>query len=150
MTDVLFTPVRLGALELRNRIVMAPMTRDRAGPGDAPTNAMIEYYRQRAGAGLIVTEGVQPSLEGKGYWRTPGIHSQAQVDGWARVAEAVHGEGGLIAMQLMHCGRVVVPANREEDLIKRVVARPGDRIVVMGARDDTLTEFSRSILERLP
>jgi N-ethylmaleimide reductase len=112
MNELLFSPVSLGALELRNRVIMAPMTRDRAGPGDVPTTAMVEYYRQRAGAGLIVTEGVQPCPEGKGYWRTPGIHSQEQIDGWARVAEAVHAEGGLIALQLMHCGRVVVPANR--------------------------------------
>ena len=76
---------------------------------------MAEYYRQRAGAGLIVTEGVQPSPEGKGYWRTPGIYNQAQIDGWARVAEAVHAEGGLISMQLMHCGRAVVPSNRGYD-----------------------------------
>jgi N-ethylmaleimide reductase len=112
MTDMLFTPVNFGALSLANRIVMSPMTRDRAGPGDVPTGLMVEYYRQRASAGLIVTEGVQPSPVGKGYWRTPGIWSAAQVDGWARVAEAVHGEGGRIVMQLMHCGRVVVPANR--------------------------------------
>jgi N-ethylmaleimide reductase len=88
------------------------MTRDRAGPGDVPTPLMVEYYRQRASAGLIITEGTQPSPEGKGYWRTPGIWSQDQIDGWAKVAEAVHAEGGKIAMQLMHCGRVVVPANR--------------------------------------
>jgi len=115
MPEALFTPVSLGALTLRNRVIMAPMTRDRAGPDDVPTATMTEYYRQRAGAGLIVTEGAQPSAEGKGYWRTPGIHSAEQVDGWARVADAVHGEGGLIAMQLMHCGRVVVPANRGFD-----------------------------------
>jgi len=115
MPEALFTPVSLGALELRNRVIMAPMTRDRAGPGDVPTATMAEYYRQRASAGLIVTEGAQPSAEGKGYWRTPGIHSAEQVDGWARVADAVHSEGGLIAMQLMHCGRVVVPANRGYD-----------------------------------
>ena len=115
MTDALFTPAKLGALELASRIVMAPMTRDRAGPGDVPTAAMVEYYRQRAGAGLIVTEGTQPSLEGKGYWRTPGIHSPEQVEGWARVAQAVHAEGGRIVLQLMHCGRVVVPANRGFD-----------------------------------
>ncbi|MBC7491498.1 MAG: alkene reductase, partial [Novosphingobium sp.] len=108
----LFDPVRLGALDLANRVVMSPMTRDRAGPGDVPTALMAEYYRQRASAGLIVTEGTQPSPAGKGYWRTPGIHSQEQIDGWARVAEAVHAEGGRIVMQLMHCGRVVVPANR--------------------------------------
>lgn len=112
MTNPLFDPVRLGALDLANRVVMSPMTRDRAGPGDVPTALMVEYYRQRAGAGLIVTEGTQPSPAGKGYWRTPGIHAQAQIDGWARVAEAVHAEGGRIVMQLMHCGRVVVPANR--------------------------------------
>ena len=88
MHDILFTPVKLGALELANRIIMAPMTRDRAGPGDVPTDLMVEYYRQRASAGLIITEGTQPSPEGKGYWRTPGIYTQEQVDGWAKVAEA--------------------------------------------------------------
>jgi N-ethylmaleimide reductase len=119
MHDILFTPVKIGALDLPNRIIMAPMTRDRAGPGDVPTPLMIEYYRQRASAGLIVTEGVQPSPEGKGYWRTPGIWSQDQIDGWAKVAKAVHAEGGQIVMQLMHTGRVVVPANRgyEADII---------------------------------
>lgn len=115
MTDMLFTPVRLGALDLRNRIVMAPMTRDRAGAGDVPSAAMVEYYRQRAGAGLIVTEGTQPSAAGKGYWRTPGIWSEAQAEGWARVAEAVHAEGGLIVVQLMHCGRVCVVANKADE-----------------------------------
>ena len=119
MTNSLFTPVRLGALGLRNCIVMAPMTRDRAGPDDVPGDLMVEYYRQRAGAGLIVTEGTQPSPVGKGYWRTPGIHSDAQIEGWRRVADAVHGEGGLIVLQLMHCGRVVVHENRgfEADII---------------------------------
>ncbi len=112
MQDVLFSPVRLGAINLTNRVVMAPMTRDRAGPGDVPTALMAEYYRQRASAGLIVTEGVQPSAVGKGYWRTPGIHSAEQIAGWNAVSEAVHAEGGRIVMQLMHCGRVVVPANR--------------------------------------
>lgn len=115
MTISLFTPVRLGDLDLANRIAMAPMTRDRAGPGDVPTALMVEYYRQRASAGLIVTEGAQPTAVGKGYWRTPGIHSAEQIDGWARVAEAVHAEGGKLVVQLMHCGRVVVPANRGFD-----------------------------------
>lgn len=119
MTDILFEPITLGSIELGNRIIMAPMTRDRAGPGDVPTNLMVEYYRQRASAGLIVTEGVQPSREGKGYWRTPGITTQEQIDGWSRVTAAVHSEGGRIVMQIMHCGRVVVPANRgyEADII---------------------------------
>lgn len=112
MTDRLFSQLTLGALDLANRIIMSPMTRDRAGPGDVPGAMMVDYYRQRATAGLIVTEGVQPSAAGKGYWRTPGIWSNAQIDGWARVAEAVHQEGGRIVMQIMHCGRVVVDANR--------------------------------------
>lgn len=115
MTDSLFTPVTLGDIQLSNRVVMAPMTRDRAGPGDVPTALMVEYYAQRASAGLIITEGVQPSPTGKGYWRTPGIHSAEQVEGWRKVADAVHARGGRIVMQLMHCGRVVVPANRGFD-----------------------------------
>lgn len=115
MSALLFSPTELGALRLRNRVIMAPMTRDRAGPGDVPTDTMVEYYRQRASAGLIVTEGVQPTAEGKGYWRTPGIHSGEQIAGWKKVADAVHARGGLVAVQLMHCGRVVVPANRGFD-----------------------------------
>lgn len=114
MADI-FAPVRLGDLQLANRIVMAPMTRDRAGPQDEPTPVMVDYYRQRAGAGLIVTEGTQPSLAGKGYWRTPGIHSEAQVEGWRAVADAVHDEGGRIVMQLMHCGRASVRANKHPE-----------------------------------
>lgn len=119
MDDLIFTPTRFGALTLANRIVMSPMTRSRAGAGDAPTTMNAAYYRQRASAGLLVTEGVFPCPEGKGYWRTPGIHSQQQIDGWAKVAEAVHAEGGLISMQLMHCGRAVVTANRgyEADVV---------------------------------
>lgn len=110
----LFTPVRLGALNLRNAIVMSPMTRSRAGAQDEPTDLHVEYYRQRAGAGLIVTEGVQPSPDGKGYCRTPGIYSPAQIKGWRRVAEAVHAEGGLVVMQLMHCGRVASRLNKPD------------------------------------
>lgn len=112
MTDALLAPIQLGDIPLANRIVMAPMTRDRAGPGDVPTALMVEYYAQRASAGMIVTEGTQPSPAGKGYWRTPGIHSPEQIEGWRKVADAVHARGGRIVMQLMHCGRVVAPANR--------------------------------------
>ena len=110
MSGLLFSSVTLGALTLRNRVIMAPMTRDRAGSGDVPTALMAQYYAQRAGAGLIVTEGVQPTPEGKGYWRTPGIHSAEQIAGWQAVANAVHARSGLIAMQLMHCGRVSHPS----------------------------------------
>ena len=112
MTD-LFTPGRLGDIELANRIVMAPMTRSRAGAGDIPTALNVEYYRQRATAGLIITEGTQPSLVGKGYCRTPGIHSDAQVAGWKAVTDAVHGAAGRIVLQVMHCGRIASHLNKD-------------------------------------
>jgi N-ethylmaleimide reductase len=108
----LFDPVKLGDLELSNRIVMAPMTRSRAGDGDVPTDLNVEYYRQRATAGLIISEGTQPSENGKGYCRTPGIHSAAQIAGWRKVTKAVHAEGGKIVLQIMHCGRIGAQANR--------------------------------------
>ena len=108
MTD-LFAPVRLGSLELKNRFVMAPMTRNRAGEGTAPTALNAEYYAQRAGAGLIVTEGTQPSAVGQGYPNTPGLHTDAQVAGWRLVADAVHARDGRIFVQLMHVGRIGHP-----------------------------------------
>lgn len=111
----LFDPVQLGALGLANRIVMAPMTRSRAGEGDVPTPLMVDYYRQRATAGLIVTEGTQPSAAGKGYCRTPGLHTAEQVAGWRAVTDAVHAEGGRIVVQLMHCGRIGSRLNKAPD-----------------------------------
>jgi len=110
----LFSPVTLGALALRNRIVMAPMTRSRAGADAVPTALMAEYYRQRAGAGLIITEGIAPSADGLGYCRTPGIFSDAQVRGWRSVTEAVHAEGGSIVAQLMHVGRIANTLNKPQ------------------------------------
>jgi len=111
----LFDPVKLGDLELSNRIVMAPMTRSRAGDGDVPTDLNVEYYRQRATAGLIVSEGTQPSANGKGYCRTPGIHTPAQIAGWRKVTDAVHAGGGKIVLQIMHCGRIGVNHNKDAD-----------------------------------
>lgn len=108
----LFDPLKLGPVELRNRVAMAPMTRSRAGEDDAPTALNVEYYRQRANAGLIISEGVYPSPEGKGYCRTPGIVTPAQIEGWRKVVDAVHAEGGRFCMQLMHCGRVGHPDNK--------------------------------------
>jgi N-ethylmaleimide reductase len=108
-TPNLFTPFRLGPYELRNRVVMAPMTRSRAGEGNVPTPLMAEYYTQRAGAGLIVTEGSQVSPQGVGYPGTPGIHTDAQVAGWRAVTDAVHAKGGRIFLQLWHVGRVSHP-----------------------------------------
>ena len=107
----LFDPLTLGDLKLDNRVLMAPLTRMRATPpGDVPNDLMVEYYRQRAGAGLIVSEGTQISPMGKGYMDTPGIYSEAQVEGWRAVTDAVHAEGGLIAAQLWHTGRVGHPS----------------------------------------
>jgi N-ethylmaleimide reductase len=97
-------PVRLGPMQLSSRIVMAPMTRSRARTG-VPDDLTVEYYRQRAGAGLIVTEGTNVSAEGRGYAHTPGIWTDAQVAGWARVTKAVHEAGGRIFCQLWHVGR---------------------------------------------
>ncbi|MGD1149417.1 MAG: alkene reductase [Thermoanaerobaculaceae bacterium] len=107
----LFAPTKLGSLPLRNRIVMAPMTRSRAIDANTPNDLMAEYYGQRAGAGLIVTEGTSPSPNGTGYPRIPGIWSQAQVAGWRKTTDAVHAHGGRIFVQLMHTGRVGHPLN---------------------------------------
>ena len=106
----LFEPYTLGDITLSNRIVMAPLTRNRASPGQVPNDLMVEYYRQRAnpatGAGLIVPEASQICPEGQGYLDTPGIHNTAQVAGWRRVTDAVHREGGRIVIQLWHVGRI--------------------------------------------
>lgn len=110
--NTLFDPITLGDISCANRVFMAPMTRSRAGDNDEPTDMNVTYYAQRAGAGLIVTEGVYPSFDGKGYVRTPGIVTDAQVAGWKAVADAVHAKGGKIVMQLMHCGRVASAHNK--------------------------------------
>lgn len=104
--DRLFQPLQLGELRLANRIVMAPMTRNRATPEGVPTDCMVDYYAQRASAGLIVAEGTWPSAEGQAYCRQPGIATAAQVAGWKRVTDAVHAAGGLIVLQIMHGGRI--------------------------------------------
>ena len=102
----LFAPVELGSLHLRNRVAMAPMTRNRATADHLPTDLMATYYGQRATAGLIVTEGTSPSPEGLGYARIPGLFTTAQAEAWRRVTDAVHAAGGRIFVQLMHTGRV--------------------------------------------
>jgi N-ethylmaleimide reductase len=106
----LFTPATVGALTLPNRLVMAPMTRSRADDAGVPGELTALYYAQRASAGLIISEGVFPTAMGKGYVRTPGIETEAQVAGWRRVTDAVHAQGGRIVMQLMHAGRISHPS----------------------------------------
>src|SRR5258708_8320131 len=105
----LLSPVRLGELALPNRVLMAPMTRNRAAPGNVPTDLNATYYAQRASAGLIVTEATQVSARGVGYPGTPGIHTDAQVAGWRKVTRAVHERDGRIFLQLWHVGRISHP-----------------------------------------
>ena len=111
----LFDSGTLGDISISNRIIMAPMTRSRAAPGDLPTDLHVEYYRQRASAGLIISEGVHPSPAGKGYCRTPGLFSPEQVAAWKKVTDAVHAEGGRMVAQLMHVGRIACRANKDAD-----------------------------------
>ena len=108
MTD-LFSPLKLGEIALSNRIVMSSLTRNRAGTGNVPTELVAEYYRQRASAGLILTEASPICPEGHGYPRTPGIHTPEQITGWQKVTRAVHEAGGKIAIQLWHVGRISHP-----------------------------------------
>src|SRR5665213_2227489 len=109
----LFTLAKVGDIEVKNRIVMSPMTRCRA-IGNVPNELMAEYYSQRAGAGLIITEGTSPSPNGLGYARIPGIFSREQVEGWKKVTSAVHQNGGKIVIQLMHTGRISHELNLPE------------------------------------
>lgn len=110
MSDLLDSPFTLGATPLKNRVVMAPMTRSRA-IDNVPNALMAEYYAARAEAGLIITEGTAPSRNGLGYPRIPGAYDEAQRDGWRTVTDAVHARGGRIALQLMHVGRIGHPLN---------------------------------------
>lgn len=105
----LFDPITIGDLELRNRIVMAPLTRCRAEPGRVPGDLIAEYYRQRASAGMIISEATSVCPMGVGYPNTPGIWSDDQVAGWKKVTDAVHAEGGTILLQLWHVGRISDP-----------------------------------------
>ena len=128
MTTTLFTSTTLGKLQLKNRITMAPLTRSRA-IGNVPNELMEKYYRLRAAAGLIITEGTSPSPNGLGYARIPGLFNDAQVQGWRRVTDGVHQAGGKIFAQLMHTGRVSHPANMPADakvLAPSAVAAPGE------------------------
>lgn len=105
MSHLLFTPHRLGRIELKNRVAMAPMTRCRAGADHVPTEIMAKYYGLRASAGLLITEGTAPSPDGAGYARIPGLYTREQVAAWRKVTDAVHANGGRIFVQMMHTGR---------------------------------------------
>ena len=107
--SLLFEPLQVGELTLPNRIIMAPLTRQRASEGRVPNDLMVEYYVQRAGAGLILTEATSVTPQGVGYADTPGLWSQEQVKGWRKVTSAVHEAGGRIFAQLWHVGRISDP-----------------------------------------
>ena len=105
----LFEPLKVGNVQLRNRLAFAPCTRQRSNLDGTPNDLNVEYYRQRAGAGLIVTEGIYPDDMGKGYLFTPGLCTESHVTGWRRVTDAVHEAGGTIFAQIMHVGRLSDP-----------------------------------------
>ncbi len=127
MSDLLFTPFRLGRIELKNRTVMNPMTRCRA-IGNVVNDLVAEYYGQRADAGLIITEGVSPSADGLGYARIPGLYNKTQAAAWRKVTDAVHAKGGKMFVQLMDCGRMAHPLNVPAGAAMRApsaIAAPG-------------------------
>jgi N-ethylmaleimide reductase len=140
MTD-LFSPLRLGAIELPNRIVMSSLTRNRAGEGNVPTDLMVEYYRQRASAGLILTEASPVCPEGHGYPRTPGIHSAEQIAGWKKVTDAVHAAGGRIAIQLWHVGRISHPDLQPDGVtpVAPSALRPAGQTITFTGMQDYVT-----------
>lgn len=134
----LFESADFGALHLSNRIVMAPLTRTRAGEHGIPNDLLVEHYRQRAGMGMIITEGTWPVQEGRSYPGQPGIETDAQVAGWRRVTDAVHAEGGTIVMQLMHGGRVSHPSISATPRIvgPSAIAAPGQTHLADGTKAD--------------
>ncbi|MBM3117151.1 alkene reductase [Jeongeupia naejangsanensis] len=135
MSRALFTPYKFGGDTLKNRIVMAPMTRARTTqPGDIPNALMAEYYAQRAGAGLIVTEATQISAASQGYSFTPGVYSAEQVNGWRKVTDAVHAAGGRIYLQLWHVGRVSHPVFHDggQPVAPSAIQPQGTQVWVVG------------------
>ncbi|MBI0381723.1 alkene reductase [Streptomyces albiflaviniger] len=136
-----FDPIDLAGLRLRNRLVMPAMGRARAfGPGNTATDSMATYYAQRATAGLIITEGSQPSVVGQGFPHTPGLHSAEQIAAWRRVTDAVHAAGGTVFAQISHVGRVGDPGLLPDGLVQvapSAVAAPGRLFTVDGMKDFT-------------
>ncbi|MEU7580745.1 alkene reductase [Streptomyces sp. NPDC041068] len=133
-----FESIDLSGTQLGNRIAMAPMTRSRAGEGGVATDLTAEYYAQRASAGLIITEGIQPSVVGQGYPDTPGLHSAEQVAAWRKVTDAVHAAGGRIFAQIMHTGRIGHPTLLPEGLVNvgaSPVAAKGQVYTAEGPKD---------------
>lgn len=133
----LFSPVKLGGIPLNNRIVMAPLTRNRAGEGGVPQEMNVKYYEQRASAGLIITEATPISPMGHGYPLLPGIYTDAQIAGWKKVTDAVHAKGGKIVIQLWHVGRISHPSllNGETPVAPSAVKPAGQAFTFQGPVD---------------
>ncbi len=140
MSDPLFQPLQVGALLLPNRIVMAPLTRCRASAGRVPNALMAEYYAQRAGFGMILSEATAVCPMGVGYPDTPGIWSDEQVEGWKLVTRAVHEAGGLILLQLWHVGRISAPCYLEGELpVSASAVRPAGHVSLVRPLEDFVT-----------
>lgn len=158
MTQSLFSPIQAGAVTLPNRIVMAPLTRSRAGqPGDVPTELNVEYYVQRASAGLIVTEASQISRQGQGYAWTPGIYTDEHEAGWKKVVDAVHAHGGRLSLQLWHVGRIshhLLQENAQAPVAPSALRAEGAKSFVVlpdGTPDNVQTDTPRALAtEEIP
>ena len=143
-------PIRIGDLQLSNRIIMAPLTRCRASKGRVPNDMMAEYYRQRAGAGMILTEATSVTPMGVGYPNTPGIWSEDQVAGWRKVTQAVHAEGGKILLQLWHVGRISDPVYLEGELpVAPSAIRPEGHVSLIRPKKEYVTPRALT-LEEIP
>jgi N-ethylmaleimide reductase len=137
-TAAFWQPISVGALDLPHRLALAPMTRSRARADGAPTELNATYYAQRASTALVITEGAQPSADGQGYISTPGVYSEAHIDGWRTVTDAVHAAGGRIVIQLMHTGRIAHPDNTphgRRPVAPSAVAPKGQIFTVAGMQD---------------
>jgi N-ethylmaleimide reductase len=134
----LFSPISLGDLTLPNRMIMAPLTRNRAAmPGNVPQTMNVTYYAQRSSAGLIISEATQVSPEGVGYPATPGIHSEEQVQGWRTVNDAVHAKGGRMFVQLWYCGRISHPdllPDKQQPVSASAIKPEGDAVTFEGMK----------------
>ncbi|AGH95407.1 alkene reductase [Pseudobdellovibrio exovorus] len=140
MSSVLSQPLKLGALTLPNRIIMAPLTRSRSNEQRVPNELMLEYYKQRSSAGLILTEATVMDPKGAGYANTPGIYSDEQVQGWKKITEAVHAEGGRIFLQMWHVGRISDPMFLDGDLpVAPSAIRPAGHVSLVRPYKDYVT-----------
>src|SRR6202008_538322 len=147
----LFEPYKLGPITLPNRLVMAPLTRNRAVPGMVPSPLSVEYYGQRSSAGLLITEASQVSQQGQGYQDTPGIYSKEQVAGWRKVTERVHGNGGRIFIQIWHVGRishVSLQENNQAPVAPSAIRAKGKTFV--GGTFTDISEPRELALEEIP